>query len=119
MRDMSFILIPEITNGGQYRIGGSLSQAAQGAFLDLEGKVLQPFDITLFSFAFGDAGEYFEHSFGSDAAEGTFPAGFFTGEVEKEPGHVDHTGGFVHDDHSAGTHDGTGFGDFGVIDLGP
>ncbi|OFV72179.1 hypothetical protein ACWI_04290 [Acetobacterium wieringae] len=115
---MIFVFVTEIFDGGQHRVGGGLTEAAQGTVFDLVTEFFEQFDITVLAFALGNPVEDFQHPGGTDPAVGTFAAGFFTGEVQEETGHVHHTGGFVHDDHPAGTHDGTGFGDFGVVNLG-
>ena len=53
-----------------------------------------------FTFALGNAFQYFEHPFGTDAAESTFSTAFLLGEVQEEFCHIHHAGAFVHHHHT-------------------
>jgi hypothetical protein len=77
-----------------------LTQSAKRTFDDVGCQIIQALDIFHFAFAFGDAGQDFQHTAGSDAAKGTFPAGFILGEIQEEPRYIHHTGTFVHHHHS-------------------
>ena len=118
MVDMRFVFIPEIPDRGKNRVRRCLPEAAKRIILDLVSQFFQFLNISLSSFAVGDPFKDLEHPLGAHPAEGTFPAGFLPCEIEEELGHIDHAGGFIHDDHTAGTHDGAGGIDRIIIDDG-
>ena len=66
--------------------------------------------------SFRDIFKYLVHSLGSLATGKALPARFVFEKIHEIPGDVDHAGFLVHDDHSAGTHDRSGFDQAVVID---
>ena len=56
MFDMGFVLVPEIENGGQYRIRGRSPQPAKGKFLHHAAKLFKEFDVALAPVSFADSG---------------------------------------------------------------
>ncbi|OQB55897.1 MAG: hypothetical protein BWX99_01033 [Deltaproteobacteria bacterium ADurb.Bin151] len=113
--DVLFVFLAEIADGAQNRIGSCLPQAAQGRIFDNGGHFLEQFDVARLAFSVGNVGQNVQHAFGAFAAGGALAAGFILAEVHEEPGHVDRALVFVHDDQSAGTHDGAEFRDFFIV----
>ena len=116
--DVGFELIAEVPDGGEDRVRGRLTETAERAVLDSVAQLFEFLDVALFALAFDDAVEDLEHPLRAEAAVDTFTAALLGGEVQEKLRHVDHTGGLVHDDHTAGTHDGTGGAELGVVDDG-
>ena len=63
----------------------------------------------------GNIGQNFQHSFCSFAAGGAFTAGFILAEIHEESGHVHGAFIFVHNNQTAGTHDGAEFDNLFII----
>ena len=114
---MGDVLIAEETDGGQDRVRSRLTKAAECVLLDVIGELFELVDVFQGAFAFGDAVEDLEHSSGTDTAGRTFTAGLVDGELQEELRDVDHAVVFVHDDESAGTHDGSDLGEVLIVHL--
>src|SRR5512135_636360 len=110
------IFVPEITECAENRTGSSLPKSAQRGRPGRPGQFFQAFYITHLSFSGGDIREYPEHLPDAFAARNTFAAGLIRKEAEKIPGHINHAGIFIHDDHATGTHDGADFSQFVKVD---
>ena len=106
--DVGLILLPEIPNGGQDRVGGGLAQAAQRTILDADAQLFQQLDVPLLSFPFADSVEDLHHAGGANPAGDALAAGFPGGKVQEETGDVHHTGAVIHHHHAAGAHDRAG-----------
>ncbi len=104
MVDMRFILIPEVFHGGEYGIRSGLSESAETIILDLISQFFEQVEIAFLSLSFADAGQDFEHAFGTNPAECAFSAAFLLGEIEEKFGHIHHTGCLIHYNHSTGAH---------------
>ena len=104
--DMGLVLVAEIADRCQNGVRGRLTQTAQCAVLDTLAELFQQLHIALFALALADAVEDLQNTRRADAARRTFPAGLLGRKAQEEPGHIDHTGAVIHNDHTAGTHDG-------------
>jgi hypothetical protein len=116
--NMVYILVVKVFDGGQYRVGRCLSQSAHGAVFDFECQLSQQFHVAFFAFSGCDPLKNFKHSLGADSAVGAFSAGFLGCEVKEVSSHIHHTGIFIHDNHTAGSDDGSGFVDFFIVYQG-
>ena len=72
--NMLFILLPEVADGGQDRIGSSSPQSTQGGIDDCFTHVFKELDVSFPAVAFGDVGKDFQHPSGAFTAGGTLPA---------------------------------------------
>src|ERR1035438_1152174 len=104
--DVVFILLAEVADGGEYRIGGGLPEAAERALADHPAQFIEEGHVIGDSAAIRDGIEYAERLVEPDPAWDAFAAGLGVGELDEVAGHVDHAVVFVHDDHAAGAHDG-------------
>ncbi|MBA7684330.1 hypothetical protein ES703_92723 [subsurface metagenome] len=109
---MFFKFFPEVSKRAEHRIWKCLSQAAQGTRLDRPAKFFESVDVPGGPIAFGDFREHSEQVLGAHPARCAFSARFIVGKFEEVPGDIHHARVLVHDDHTAGTHDGPGFGKF-------
>lgn len=81
--DVGLILLPEIPNGGQDRVGRGLAQATQRTILDADAQLFQQLDVPLLSFPFAirlrspSCG-------GANPAGDALAAGFPGGKVQEE-----------------------------------
>lgn len=66
--DMSQVLILEVFQRGEHRIGSGLSQAAERRILDRVGKVLEDLDVLHSASAVADVDRDHQHTLGADAA---------------------------------------------------
>ena len=112
--NMVFVFVPEVFDRRKNRVWSCLSKTAERAVLDLACQFFQQFDIAVSAFASGDPFEDFQHSLGADPAVVTLTAGFVAGEVQEVSRHVNHTGIFVHNDHTAGAYNRAGLVDIFV-----
>ena len=108
--DVLDVLVAEVPDRGQHRVGGRLPQPAERRVLDHLAQLDEPLDVGLLALALADAVEDFEHPLGAHAAGDALAARLFLDEFEEEPGHVDHAAVLVHDDQAAGAHDRAQFG---------
>ncbi len=125
---MCLVLVPEIAERGEHRIGGTLPEPAEGGLLYNSGQVfqfhhhLEPHQVLLFSCHRGvgrdDLLEDFVHSLGPFPAGDALSAGFIRGKGEKILGHIDHTGVFIHDHDSARAHHRSDLFERVVVDFG-
>src|SRR5690606_36592054 len=101
-----FVLVPEVAQRAEDRVGRRLTQAAKGRLLDGLRQALQEREVVILPLAPGDAFEDVEHRLGPFAAGHTRAARLVLGELQEELGDVDHTGVRVHADEAAGAHRG-------------
>jgi len=99
--DMGFIFIPEIADGGQDRVGGSLTQAAQRTGFYRRAQLLEHFDIAFLPVPAGDVIQSLIHALDAFTTGRALAAGFEPGKVKEVAGDIDHAGALVHDDHTA------------------
>ena len=66
-------------------------------------------EIRHLAFSVYDPLQDLQHTFGSLSARNTFSTAFTLGKVHKETGYLYHTGVFIHDYQSTGSHDGIQF----------
>ena len=104
---MGLVLVAEIAQGGQHRIGGCLSQAAEGIVLYIVAEFFQLIQVSHIGLSLGDLCEDFKHTFGADTAGSTLAAGFLHSKFQEEFGNVYHTVILIHNDQTAGAHHGT------------
>ena len=101
---MGDVLIPEIPQGGQNRVGRGLPQSTQGGGLDVVGKLLQAVYIFKLAVAGNNLVQDLEEALGADAARRTFAARFVDDKLHVEARDVDHAVVLIQNDHSAGPH---------------
>ena len=118
LTDVSVVLIAEVTDGGQNGVGSGLTQAAQSAVLNSQAQLFQQLDVAFATLAGNNTAQDFLQTLGTDTAVDTLTAGLVLGEVQEELGHTHHAGGLVHNDHTAGAHDGAGSAQSLVVDDG-
>ena len=114
--DVCFVLVTEVTQGGQNRVRSCLAETAGRILFHVVAELFQLIQIFHGSGALGDLGEDLQHTFGADAAWSTFTAGFFYSEFQEEFCDIYHTVGFIHNDQTAGTHHGADGDEVVVID---
>ena len=112
------VLVPEVVEGGEDRVGRGLAEAAEGAVLDDGGQVAQGVEVVHGAGAVGDLLKQLAEALVADTAGGALAAALFAGELEVELGDGGHAAGLVHDDHTAGTHHRAGSHEALVIDGG-
>ena len=103
--DVLDVLVAEVADRREHRVGCRLPQAAQRGVLDHFAQLDQPLDVGLFALALADAVEDLQHPLGAHAAGDALAARFLLDELQEEAGHVDHAAVLVHDDQAAGAHD--------------
>ena len=108
--DVRLVLVAEVADVGQHRVGRRLAEAAERRLLDRLAEVDEALDVALLALAVADARDDLEHALGADAAGRALAAALLLDEVEEEARHVDHAGVLVHDDEAAGAHDGAELG---------
>src|ERR1035437_8536139 len=101
-----FVLLWEVFQRAQHRVGRGLPQAAQAGFPEQFTEGFEHFEIVRAGLPRSDAAQDVVHLDRARAAGNAFAAGFLHAELHEEAGHVHHARGFVHDDQAAGTHDG-------------
>ena len=95
IKNMRFILIPEIAQGGKHRVGSGLPQAAQRAALDVLSPAPAGIRYRRLAFPGADALQSGQHGFGAEPAGHALAAGFLLGEVHEIAGEIDHAGVFI------------------------
>ncbi|MBA7678162.1 hypothetical protein ES703_86434 [subsurface metagenome] len=105
---MLLVLVTEVSQGGQYRVGGRLSQSAERPRLYLPRQPFQAVDILHCSFAHSKFGQNFQHLFGAQPAERALAAGLPLREFQEVAGNLHHAVVLVEHDHAAGAHHGAG-----------
>ena len=105
--NMSIILFTKIPDRGQYGVCSRSSEAAKRKIVRETADFIQQLNVAFTALAMGNAVEYFPHPDQSFPAGRTLTTGLLEQEVDEIPGHLYHAGVFIHDDHSAGTHDGS------------
>ena len=98
------IFIIERSDGGDNGVCSTLSKGAEGVALASVTDGFKIFKVFHGCFAFGDLGEKFKHSLGTDSAGRAFAAGFIADEFHIEFCNVNHAVVFVHNDRATGTH---------------
>ena len=106
---MFFVFFTEIFDRCKNRIWRAFAESAERASL-LSSELLKFLYITFFAFAGCYLLKYLQHLIGAYPAGRTFSAGFGLGKGKEKLCNVHHAVVFIHDDHSAGTHDGTDLG---------
>ncbi len=112
------ILVPEILQGGEHRVGGRLAQGAQGGVLQVVAQLLDGVQVLQGAVAIGDLGEQVVEPLGADAAGRALAAALVHAELQEELGDVHHAVVLVHDDEAAGAHHGADGGEGLVVDGG-
>jgi len=92
---VGFVLVPEVLQCRQHRVGGGAAQGAEGRCLDLLAEILQSVEIFRFPVARCDPVQDIEHLLGPFTAGNAFPAGFPLGELKEELRRVHHAVRFV------------------------
>ena len=112
------ILVSEVAQRAQHRIGRRHAQSAQTGFLDRAAQD-RPADRDrpCVAIAVADSRQQRKHLRGAGAAGNAFAAGLRHAELHEEAGHIDHARGVVHDDHAAGAHHGADADQRLVADL--
>src|ERR1035438_4756622 len=116
--DVVFILLTEVANGGEHRIGGGLPEAAERTLADHSAQFIEEGHVIGDSTPIRDGIEYAERLVEPDPAWDAFAAGLGVGELDEVAGHIDHAVVFIHDHHAAGAHDGTNLRETLVVDRG-
>ena len=106
--NVGFVLVTEVTERGQDRIGSCLAQTAEGTVFHYQSRPLQ--QIQVFHLAFADEIRSRISSMRLMPSTSAFPARLRSGETKEETSHVDNTSLFVHYYQAAGPHNGTGTG---------
>ena len=75
VHDVRHILVAEVAQGGQHRVGRRLAQAAQGVVLDVVAQLFQLVQILHGALALGDLVQHLQQTLGADAAGGALAAG--------------------------------------------
>ncbi|MPM34779.1 hypothetical protein SDC9_81366 [bioreactor metagenome] len=112
---MGVVFIPEIAQGGEYRIRCRLAQAAQRTHPDGVCQLFQQLDGLGGPAPFDDIVQQGQHLFGALPAGNAFAAGFILDKLHKKPCDFYHAGLLVHDHQAAGTHHGAHFGQIRII----
>ena len=118
LHHMGDILIPEVFQGGQHRIGGGLAQGAQGGVLQVVAQLLDGVQVLQGALAIGDLAQQVVQPLGADPAGDALAAGLVHAELQEELGDVHHTVVLVHDDQAAGAHHGANGGERVIVDGG-
>ena len=115
--DVVFVLLAEMAQGGEHRIGRRLAQAAQRALANHAAELIQHGQVvacaprpSVTRFRMRSA------LFKSHAARHAFAARLGMGELDEVARHVDHAVVFIHDHHAAGAHDGAELREVFVVD---
>ena len=114
--DVRLVLLAEVLDGGEHRVGRRAAEGAERAVDDVVAELLEQLDVALAAVAGDDAVEHLEHALGAEAAGHALAARLLLREVEEEARQVDHAGLVVDDDHAAGADDGAGRGQALVVD---
>ena len=102
--DVLHILVVEVVEGRQYRVGRCLAKSAQRCVLDDASHFLEHLQIVHRAFTIGDAVQDLQHPFIADTTGDTFSARLTHGKLQIELGDGDHAVVLVHHNHSARTH---------------
>ena len=116
IEDVRFVLVVEVPQGRQHRVGSGLAESAQGARTDSFSQLRQRVHVFRVPASRADSLQDLKHPFRADPAEGALSARLVLGEVQEKPRDVHHAGGIVHDHHPPRTHDRAGGGDLLVVD---
>jgi hypothetical protein len=100
------ILISEIAKCREYRIGGTATESAEGAFFYCITQSSKRQQVIGASLSMGYFVKDFNHMPRAYPAGDTFSTGFFLYKIEEIFCHIDNTGVFVHNDEPARTHNG-------------
>ena len=114
--DMCQVFVIEVIHGRKDRVRRGLSQSAESGILYNHGQVTQLIEVFDSSSARCNLLEYLMQPFVSNPARGAFAAGFFNGEIQIELSHRHHTIVFIHHNHTARPHHGTGRYQVVVVD---
>ena len=104
--DVGLVLVAEVADRGQHRVGRGLPQATQRRGFDLPRQLFQVFDVARLALPGADALQRGQHGLGPYAAGHTFAARLLLRETHKVARQVHHAGVLVGDDQAAGAHDG-------------
>ena len=102
--DVLHILIAEVAQRAQHRIGRGQAQPAETGVLHHIAQIDQQIQIVMGRLAIANFGQQFIHLRRARAARNALAAGLRHAELHEEAGHIDHAGGIVHDDHAARAH---------------
>ncbi|OPZ46054.1 MAG: hypothetical protein BWY94_00921 [Actinobacteria bacterium ADurb.BinA094] len=116
LADVRLVLVAEVLDRREHRIGGGAAQRAERALDHVTPQLLEQLDVSLAPLALDDTVERLEHAFGAEAAGDALAAALVLGELEEETRQVDHAGLVVDHDHAAGADDGAGRGQRLVVD---
>ena len=114
--DVCFILVTEILQRGQNRVRSRLTECAHRVCLDVLAELFHLVEIFKRAVAGRDLVEHLEKASRTDAARRALAAALVDRKVEEEARNVNHTGRFIHDDHTAGTHHGADLGQVVIVD---
>src|ERR1017187_2052123 len=114
--EVGLILLAEVTQRGQHRVGRRLPEAAKAAPADVIGQGRERLQVVPPPLARAEAFQNFQHSLGADAAEGAFAAGFRLGEFEEKARDIHHAIALVQHHQAARAHDGAGLRQGIVVD---
>ena len=103
--DVGHVLVPEVAQRAEDRVGRTLAEAAERGLLDDAGQPLERGQVVRRRDAARDQVEEHPHLGRADAAGGALAARLVAAEVLEVPGDVHHARGVVHDDQAAGAHE--------------
>ncbi len=101
LHHVGHVLVPEILQGGQHRVGGGLAQGAQGGVLQVVAQLLDGVQVLQGALAVGNLAQQVVQPLGADAAGDALAAGLVHAELQEELGDVHHAVVLVHDDEAA------------------
>ena len=105
---VSLVLVGEGTHGADHGIRSGLPKPAQAGIPQQIAKLVQHRKIRSGGSKLRDGLKNAVHLVSADAAWHALAAGLGHAEVHEVSRHVDHARTFIHDDHAARAHDGTG-----------
>ena len=101
--DVLPVLLAEVADRREHRVGRRLAEAAEAGLLDVAAPCCSRRSMSPSSPSpGGDALEDLEHALGAEAAGHALAAALVLGELQEVLGEVDHAGGVVGDHHAAG-----------------
>jgi len=103
---MGLVLVAEVAQGAQDRIGRRLPEAAVRRGGDVDGLPLQPVQVRGLAPADDDLLQHAQQDLEPHAAGHALAAGLVDAELREEPGHVHHAARVVHDDDASRAHHG-------------
>jgi len=116
LMDVGLVLVPEVAQGGEHRVGRGLAQPAEAGGLDHPGEMLQLLQIVAFALAGAEPLQDVQHAAGADAAGGALAAGLVLRELQEIAGDIDHAVVFVQHDQTAAAHDRANPGQRVIVD---